>query len=540
MEGIAVLPSHYYYRFLPKDSLEHDRIINDTILQVSNVPLHYEVEQEGDFYDDPELDGDESPEAFSYLFSVVPYDYQIPEGIHNEHLDDLYFAPELDDKEPLQEGEIAVKHPQNMTTAAILTVDDSGNVFEYLELEALKLTNNLDEEELDVLQFYLPDDTSGTRYRYEEAVALGYAQKDLIIDLTSVDMMLEAEELASRRRKWNPNGRVTVWEDAINQTVGVVGAEVKVRKWGFKVIKRGRTNSSGHFRTSSTRTKRVKYAVYFNSPGRFRVMAGSTLVRARHRGTRRYKRSGWNQHFSSGRGQFYALVHNAAYDYFSRAVPSYGLKRPRSCTISAKYDRDVSSQHRPAWMVFASDIRITRLRNGRYRGSDGVYATTAHELTHAGHRELDPGIFSSVARSCRRTLLMESWAEGVETILTNDRYLLLDGNYQSSFPNDRNGRWNSWRQRQTVAQMNEYTPIVEDLIDDVNQNTLLGIHGNQPVDNVDGYRLSQIQSALNGSRFPDTWRDKLNGNRPSGVTTAELNTLFSYMNQVLNNPQTCD
>ena len=60
-EGIEVLPSHYYYRFLPKDSLEHDLLVKDTILQVSNIPLHYEIEEEGDFYDDPELEGDETP-----------------------------------------------------------------------------------------------------------------------------------------------------------------------------------------------------------------------------------------------------------------------------------------------------------------------------------------------------------------------------------------------------------------------------------------------------------------------------------------------
>ncbi|WP_420604214.1 hypothetical protein [Flagellimonas sp.] len=35
---------------------------------------------------------------------------------------------------------------------------------------------------------------------------------------------------------------------------------------------------------------------------------------------------------------------------------------------------------------------------------------------------LDPGIFSIVARSCKRDIPMESWAEGVETTLTNDRY----------------------------------------------------------------------------------------------------------------------
>lgn len=127
--------------------------------------------------------------------------------------------------------------------------------------------------------------------------------------------------------------------------------------------------------------------------------------------------------------------------------------------------------------------------------------------------------------------------------LTNERYLRFDRNYKSTDLRDvRLGlsRWGEWRQDQMVSEMNEYTPIVDDLIDNVNQNTVVAYSGNQPVDNVTGYTLSQIQTALRNARYPDTWRNNLNRNRPSGVSTADLNTLFSYMNQALNNQQTCD
>nr|WP_297919028.1 hypothetical protein [uncultured Allomuricauda sp.] len=531
-KAVEIIPSHYYYRFLPKDSLEHERIIQDTVLQVSNIPLHFAIEEEGDFYDDPELEGDGTLDGFSYLYAVVPYDYNMPEDIERERLDNFYFAPEMDDKDVLEEGEIAVKQPLNKTTKDILTVDDSGEVFEYLELEALKLTNNLEEEELDALRFFLPNDSTATKYTYQEASQMGFMQKDLIIDLTSVETMLVQEEMASRRR-WRPSGRITVQEDAVNRSVGVAGAEVKVRKWGMLVIRRARTDQNGNFKTRRTRTKRVKYAVHFNSPQRFRVMAGSIFVRAKHRGTRRYKRRAWNQHFSYGRGKFYALVHNAAYDYYTRVVPRYRLSRPRYCTISAKYNRDVSSEHRPAINILYSDLRVTRIRNGRYRGSDGVYATTVHELTHAGHREMDPGIFSVLARSCRRNILMESWAEGVETVVTNDRYNKLQPGFYSDL---QNLGWNSDIQRQKATAMDEYSPIVIDLVDNFNQNVR---DSKWPVDKVNGYTLQQIQSALKGSRYPNTWRNKLNSIRPNGVSTAELNILFKYMDQIPQNPQTC-
>ncbi|MEM9686961.1 MAG: hypothetical protein AAF934_08580, partial [Bacteroidota bacterium] len=192
------------------------------------------------------------------------------------------------------------------------------------------------------------------------------------------------------------------------------------------------------------------------------------------------------------------MVHNAAFDYYDRIVDEYGIQKPRSgIRISAKFDKDVSSQSRPH-LPLVSDIRITRIRHGAYRGSDGIYATTVHELTHAGHRKLDTHMFDFLTTNNKeRELMIESWAEGVETIVTNDRYLELDADYVATnsvdvidFP-----LWNDYRQFDEIEDMDEYTPIIIDLIDDYNQNIELG--GNRPFDRVSGYTLQQIQSALN-------------------------------------------
>ncbi|MEW2920034.1 hypothetical protein AB1A65_01105 [Muricauda sp. ANG21] len=519
-EGIEVLPSHYYYRFLPKDSLEHDLLVKDTVLQVSNIPLHYEIEEEGDFYHDPELEGDERADGLSYLYAVVPYDYPIPEEIQNERLDNMYFAPELDKEEP-EEGEIVVKQPQNKTTKDILTVDENGEVFEYLELEALKLTNNLEEDELAVLKFYLPNDSSGMLYSYEEASQLGYQQKDLVIDLVSVETLLEQETLANRR-KWYPSGKITVQEDAVNKTVGVMGAEVKVRKWGLLVIRRARTDRNGNFRTSRTRTKRVKYAVHFNSDSRrFRIMAGNMLVRAKHRGTRKYKRAPWNQHFSYGRSKFYALVHNAVYDFYDRAVGKFGLHHPNQSwlRISAKYNQesgdhlDINPGGKFTLLPYA-EIRVGRLDDGRAMASDEIYALVSHEMAHASHYRMDRDFFINIrAAGCTLQTMAESWATGVETEVTNDRYLGLSSNYVStgSYRNYRPlNLFNSERQAREIKHKsnNEYTPIVIDLIDDFNQRFELSILA-LPIDRVKGYSLKQIQTSLNHARGPHGWKERL-------------------------------
>ncbi|WP_430967360.1 hypothetical protein [Spongiimicrobium sp. 2-473A-2-J] len=518
-EKFNIEASHYYHRFLPRDTTEYLRLITDSILDIVNVPLHYEVIEAGEGFRDPSLPL-EAP--YSYQYSVFPVDYEFPKEIVHEKLEELYFPPEQ--KTDLEEDEIPVYLPEDKTSRVLKAYGEP--FFEILETEVLKVTGNLDKEELGSLDYIM---ASGEKIGFDQLKKKGLSLEDVAIDYSNYG------EGSLSARRWSPNGRVTVSEDAIgNRRVGVKGAEIKVRKWGFLVIKRARTNSSGYFRTSSTRTKRVKYAVYFNSPANFRVMQGTIFVAARHRGTRKYKRKSWNQHFTYGRAHLYSLVQNAALDYYTQHVPTYGLRRPRYTTISAKYNRDVRSEHRPAINVFASDIRVTRISGGRYRGSDGIYATTTHELTHASHRELDPGIFSVVARSCRRNMLMESWAEGVETIITNARY----DRYNSNYFNDLNNiGWNDWRQRVQVKDMNEYTPIVIDLIDRFNQNTR---NTRWPVDNVSGYSLRQIQAALDNSRSPSTWRNKLNNNRPPGVTTAELNQLFAYMDRALQNSQTCD
>jgi len=264
-------------------------------------------------------------------------------------------------------------------------------------------------------------------------------------------------------------------------------------------------------------------------------------LEARHRGTKTHKRKPWNQHFSSGRGKFYALVHNAAYDYYTRVVPTYGLKMPRKCRISAKYNLSGRSEHRADILTLlpTSDIRVNRKKGGAYQGSDGIYAATVHELTHAGHRELDPGMFTVFSySSCDRKILQESWAEGVETIVTNDRHFKLNSNYKSTESRDKAlglARWGAWRQRREVIQLDEYTPIVEDLIDNLNQHKL---NLNFPKDNVEGYKLSTIEKSLSKCRTPSQWKIKLNHYGPSSVTSEELDELFNYFQQVRNNLDT--
>ncbi|MGB5942567.1 MAG: hypothetical protein WBG71_06765 [Leeuwenhoekiella sp.] len=161
-----------------------------------------------------------------------------------------------------------------------------------------------------------------------------------------------------------------------------------------------------------------------------------------------------------------------------------------------------------------SEIHISRRTSScSYRNSDGVYATTVHELAHRGHRDLDPGMFSIFeSGSCTRKILKESWAEGVENVVTTDRYLGLDPGYQATrrLNNTRpTDLYNSNKQDEIInaGDKEQYTPIVIDLVDNYNQNFRIGT--TRPRDNVNGYNLRQIQTSLNNARGPHTWKENL-------------------------------
>ena len=73
-----------------------------------------------------------------------------------------------------------------------------------------------------------------------------------------------------------------------------------------------------------------------------------------------------------------------------------------------------------------------------------------------------------------------------------------------------------------------------DLIDNVNQNTIPGIGGIQPIDRVTGYNLNQIQNALDNCRDIDCWENNLR-NYYFNATENNLNELFDYVRDVRNN-----
>jgi hypothetical protein len=82
--------THEYFKFLPKDSFEYDILVKDSILSVSDLPFESQLAESDTYFQDPSL----ATSDFTYLYSVVPLNYDLPEGIEATKIADLHFTKE--------------------------------------------------------------------------------------------------------------------------------------------------------------------------------------------------------------------------------------------------------------------------------------------------------------------------------------------------------------------------------------------------------------------------------------------------------------
>ena len=120
---IEITPTHKYIRFLPKDEIEWALLKSDTILNMYDYPLHFEVMNSGSYYHDPTL----PDSSITWQYCVMPINHTIPK-INHEKIYDV-FLPEY--TEDFQQ-----KLNNN-------TVD----FYNELEFESVKLTGNLTKDE---------------------------------------------------------------------------------------------------------------------------------------------------------------------------------------------------------------------------------------------------------------------------------------------------------------------------------------------------------------------------------------------------------
>ena len=83
-ERVDITATDHYVRFLPKDNDEY-MALQESGLYLLDHPMDYSIVKEGDYYQDPEV-GDN---AITWQYAVVPKDFELPEGVEVEYLDEV-------------------------------------------------------------------------------------------------------------------------------------------------------------------------------------------------------------------------------------------------------------------------------------------------------------------------------------------------------------------------------------------------------------------------------------------------------------------
>lgn len=82
-------PTHLYVRILPSSQEEYEMLAGLGLVMVDH-PVDYRIIREGDYYHDPTV-----PEGeLTWQYTVVPPDFQFPDGVCHELLDECYIVDE--------------------------------------------------------------------------------------------------------------------------------------------------------------------------------------------------------------------------------------------------------------------------------------------------------------------------------------------------------------------------------------------------------------------------------------------------------------
>jgi len=467
--------------------------------------MDYEISEEGDFYQDPEIP-DESP---TYQYTSVEVDKELP-NVPYEILANLYIPYDENEDNDIEDEDTFSKSTTQL---------NEKNILDVLEEEALRITGNLEKEE---------STTTLQRCWF------------------------------CRPSKWQPKGKITMWETTLGRYVGVEGVKVRAGRW-FK-WRTAITKADGSYAFAARFRRSVRYKMDWERYD-FALRSGF-WASAQYRGP--YKKGDWNWQIGDGdRHQYYGTIFQAAYDFYYGN--RFGLKSPKrnsfwksKLRIRAIRESGVSSHHNGrSWAGLISEIYVRAYNTNAGSAKSAIfYGVAIHELAHSSHRELDkedyrklvwkgyldPGTWGHTpvhltqkARSARR--LMETWAKTIELKFLYHRYQNKYNksdygysnssyNYNYSYIKDsRRGITNSGNNPHLI-----YTSAGIDMIDDENQRADTRGNINYTQDRVKGYTINQLENAMINATSWNEWKENIKSKYPSNPTRIYLDELFANWN----------
>lgn len=336
-----------------------------------------------------------------------------------------------------------------------------------------KMPANVNYEVLDYL--FIPGKSIVTKSGNE------YLSEDFIDDQIETEALRithndsEIETLTRSKNKWYPNGRIQVYDDALNKLTPLEGVKVRARRWFTTKIMY--TNRQGYFEAQSSFKRPANYSIVWE--GDYWDIRSGIFGQAFYKGPK--MKDSWNLNIESGRTIRYAHMHRAAYRWFHKNT--YGFSRPNYYRkIKISYRNKNKSFSGDFWRNFTEgilpDIRIFKSTEGRELKMHEIFSTTIHELGHASHAS------NSLIYGKTKNIICESWASFAEDQLTKEDYKEWAGKYPFSkvyiyfymnrlwplnYPDSLNMQdWIGY----SFSDTDDYTPLFIDIHDNSNQRLL--------------------------------------------------------------------
>lgn len=299
---------------------------------------------------------------------------------------------------------------------------------------------------------------------------------------------------------WRPAGRIRVWDDVTRSLKGVEGVVVKARRWF--TTHHGTVYPNGYYICDGTFKRDANYSLdweRYDFALREGWLDGANINGPKKEGT-------WDLDFYNNKNAFHAKVFMAANHYYYKNIK--GLRRPPQngtfktqmhirCYNEINANDNGNHREERRFLGLGNQIKIFNPQNK----IDEIYGTVIHELAHSSHWNMwrQGEDFDNSDK-----IVKESWARGVEWILTTDTY----PNY--FLP--------TWRKKDGYLEPYlYYTLVVKDMID------------GPSFDNVDGYTIREIEDALQGQKTWNGWEDNIK-NKYTNATENNLDALFDYWN----------
>ncbi len=203
----VIKTTHYYVKFFPKDSVEHESLLADSTLNFYPYPLDVEFPEEYDLsgYRDP----DNEPSEYPHYYVSIPVGKKFPD-VRYEILENLFIPDEKkigEINKPLSTLEINLKG---------FNVDDLVN-------KSMELTGN------------------------DKEIA------------ESSNMVLA---------RYIPSGRIRVYDTRLGLLIGLEGIRIEARRWF--TTHEGYTNSDGYYSLNGSFDRPANYSMWY-ATGQFSV-----------------------------------------------------------------------------------------------------------------------------------------------------------------------------------------------------------------------------------------------------------------------------